>query len=164
MPTACDAGRMVRRSQPAPAARQLRRLLRARDVIDRDYPQQLAVGALARRTFMSTAHFSRSFKQAFGETPHQYLMTRRMERAKALLRDGDLPVTAVCLAVGFTSLGSFSTTFRRLVGESPTGYRRRCRAGVADPAVARIPRCVLAARSRPRASSVFEKHHGRPSS
>jgi AraC-like DNA-binding protein len=129
--------------------RLLRRLLRVRDLIDREYAQQLDVSLLAGRAYTSTAYFSRSFKRAFGETPHQYLLTRRMERAKALLRDTDLPVTTVSLAVGCSSLGSFSTTFRRLVGESPTGYRRRWRTGDRDTAAHRIPGCVLAVRTRP---------------
>jgi len=102
-----------------------RHLLRVRDLIDRAYAEPLDISALARSASVSTAYFSRSFKAAFGETPHQYLMSRRMERAKALLRSGDVAVTDVCLAVGFTSLGSFSTQFRRFVGDSPTAYRKR---------------------------------------
>ena len=93
--------------------------------MDRAYAAPLDVPALARSAHVSESHFSRSFKAAFGETPHRYLLTRRIERAKALLRDGELSVTEVCLAVGFTSLGSFSATFTRLVGESPTAYRAR---------------------------------------
>ena len=148
---------MVHASQPAPPPRLLRRLLRAKDLIDREYAQPLDVPMLAQRAYTSTAYFSRSFKRAFGETPHRYLMTRRMERAKALLRDTDLPVTAVSLSVGFSSLGSFSTTFRRLVGESPSGYRRRCRTAGRDAAASRIPRCVLAMRSRPTGLSRFRE-------
>src|SRR6185437_1261362 len=94
-----------------------RHLLRARDLMDRAYAEPLDVPALARRAGVSRAHFTRSFKHTFGETPHQYLMSRRMERAKSLLRAGDLSVTEVCFAVGFSSLGSFSTQFRRFVGE-----------------------------------------------
>ncbi|HEU4909049.1 MAG TPA: helix-turn-helix transcriptional regulator [Propionibacteriaceae bacterium] len=111
------------------------RLRRARDTIDRDYAQPLDVPALAHAAFMSPGHFSRSFRAAFGETPYSYLMTRRIERAKALLRRGDLTVTEVCMAVGCTSLGSFSTRFTELVGESPSAYRaRRHDAGAAIPA------------------------------
>ena len=83
------------------------------------------MAALARAALMSTAHFSRQFRAAYGETPYSYLMTRRIERAKALLRDGDLSVTEVCLEVGCTSLGSFSASFTRMVGETPTAYRAR---------------------------------------
>jgi AraC-like DNA-binding protein len=111
------------------------RLRRARDTIDRDYAEPLDVPALARAALMSPGHFSRSFRSAFGETPYSYLMTRRIERAKALLRRGDLTVTEVCMAVGCTSLGSFSTRFTELVGESPSAYRaRRHDAGAAIPA------------------------------
>ena len=97
---------------------------------------------------MSPAYFSRSFKSAFGETPHQYLMSRRMERAMALLRAGDRSVTEVCFAVGFSSLGSFSTQFRRFVGDSPSAYRRRD--DHAD--LARVPSCYVRMWTRPRSS------------
>ena len=100
-------------------------LRRARDRMDRDYAQPLDVPALARAALMSPGHFSRSFRAAFGETPYGYLMTRRIERAKALLRRGDLSVTEVCFAVGCSSLGSFSSRFTELVGESPSSYRAR---------------------------------------
>ena len=111
------------------------RLRRARDTMDRDYAQPLDVPALARTALMSTGHFARSFRAAFGETPYSYLMTRRIERAKALLRRGDLTVTEVCFAVGCSSLGSFSTRFTELVGESPSAYRaRRHDQGAAIPA------------------------------
>jgi transcriptional regulator GlxA family with amidase domain len=103
----------------------LRLLRRARDRMDREYAQPLDVPALARTALMSTAHFSRSFREAYGETPYSYLMTRRIERAKALLRRGDLSVTDVCFAVGCTSLGSFSSRFTELVGETPSVYRAR---------------------------------------
>jgi AraC-like DNA-binding protein len=103
--------------------------------MDRDYAQPLDVPALARVALMSPGHFSRSFRAAFGETPYSYLMTRRIERAKALLRRGDLTVTEVCFAVGCTSLGSFSSRFTELVGESPSVYRaRRHDEGAAIPA------------------------------
>jgi AraC-like DNA-binding protein len=103
----------------------LRHLRRARDLIDREYSLPLDVPAMARTALMSPAHFARQFRAVYGETPYSYLMTRRIERAKALLRRGDLSVTDVCLAVGATSLGSFSTRFTELVGESPSAYRAR---------------------------------------
>jgi AraC-like DNA-binding protein len=101
------------------------RLRRVRDLIDRDYAKPLDVPALARAALMSPGHFSRSFHAAFGETPYSYLMTRRVERAKALLRRGDMTVTEVCFEVGCSSLGSFSSRFTELVGESPSAYRAR---------------------------------------
>jgi transcriptional regulator GlxA family with amidase domain len=104
---------------------ELRRLRRARDQMDREYAQPLDVSALARTALMSQAHFSRRFREAYSETPYSYLMTRRIERAKALLRRGDLSVTDVCFAVGWSSLGSFSARFTDLVGESPSAYRAR---------------------------------------
>ena len=104
---------------------ELRRLRRARDRMDREYAQPLDVPALARTALMSPGHFSRRFREAYSETPYSYLMTRRIERAKALLRRGDLSVTDVCFAVGCTSLGSFSARFTELVGESPSAYRAR---------------------------------------
>jgi AraC-like DNA-binding protein len=104
---------------------ELRRLRRARDRMDREYAQPLNVPALARTALMSTSHFSRRFREAYSETPYSYLMTRRIERAKALLRRGDLSVTDVCFAVGCTSLGSFSARFTELVGETPSVYRAR---------------------------------------
>ena len=128
-----------------PAVPLARHLLRVRDLIDRAYAEPLDISALARSASVSTAYFSRSFKAAFGETPHQYLMSRRMERAKALLRSGDVAVTEVCLAVGFTSLGSFSTQFRRFVGDSPTAYRTRDGHGE----LARLPNCYVRMWTRP---------------
>jgi AraC-like DNA-binding protein len=104
---------------------ELRRLRRARDQMDREYARSLDVAALAQTALMSPAHFSRRFRETYSETPYSYLMTRRIERAKALLRRGDLSVTDVCFAVGWTSLGSFSTRFTELVGESPSSYRAR---------------------------------------
>jgi transcriptional regulator GlxA family with amidase domain len=104
---------------------ELRRLRRARDQMDREYDKPLDVPALARTALMSPAHFSRRFREAYSETPYSYLMTRRIERAKALLRRGDLTVTDVCFAVGWGSLGSFSARFTELVGESPSAYRAR---------------------------------------
>lgn len=119
-------------------------LRRARDLMDRDYAQPLDVPALARAAHMSSGHFSRSFRAAYGETPYSYLMTRRIERAKALLRRGDLSVTEVCFAVGCTSLGSFSSRFTELVGESPSAYRARSH----EPGAA-IPACVAKIYTRP---------------
>ena len=104
---------------------ELRRLRRARDRMDREYAQPLDVPALARTALMSPAHFSRRFREAYSETPYSYLMTRRIERAKALLRQGDMSVTDVCFAVGCTSLGSFSAKFTELAGETPSTYRAR---------------------------------------
>ncbi len=103
----------------------LAHLRRARDLMDREYARPLDIAAIARAALMSSAHFSRQFRAAYGETPYSYLMTRRIERAKALLRRGDLSVTEVCLEVGCTSLGSFSARFTELVGETPTAYRDR---------------------------------------
>ncbi|MFX4294772.1 helix-turn-helix transcriptional regulator [Streptomyces bohaiensis] len=125
----------------------LRRLRRARDTIDRAYAEPLDVPALAAVALMSAGHFSRSFRAAYGETPYAYLMTRRVERAKALLRRGDLTVTEVCMAVGCTSLGSFSSRFTELVGESPSAYRARNHA-----AGAAVPACVARVATRPRRS------------
>ena len=120
------------------------RLRRARDRMDREYAQPLDVPALARDALMSTGHFARSFRAAYGESPYSYLMTRRIERAKALLRRGDLSVTEVCMEVGCTSLGSFSSRFTELVGESPSAYRARNHAdGEA------IPACVARRLTRP---------------
>ncbi|MFI5776246.1 helix-turn-helix transcriptional regulator [Nocardia sp. NPDC051570] len=104
--------------------RDLARLRRVRDRIDREYAQPLDVEALARDAYMSAGHLSRQFKLAYGESPYSYLMTRRIERAMALLRRGDLTVTEVCFAVGCSSLGTFSTRFTELVGVSPSVYRK----------------------------------------
>jgi transcriptional regulator GlxA family with amidase domain len=120
------------------------RLRRARDRMDRDYAEPLDVPALARTALMSPGHFQRSFRAAFGETPYGYLMTRRIERAKALLRCGDLTVTEVCMAVGCTSLGSFSSRFTELVGETPSAYRAR-----PHEESAAIPACVAKRLTRP---------------
>jgi AraC-like DNA-binding protein len=100
-------------------------LRRARDQMDREYASPLDVEALARTAYMSAGHFSRSFRAAYGETPYSYLMTRRIERAMTLLRRGDLSVTDVCFEVGCSSLGTFSTRFTELVGETPSAYRAR---------------------------------------
>jgi AraC-like DNA-binding protein len=122
----------------------LARLRRARDLMDREYARPLDVAALARVALMSTAHFSRQFRATYGETPYAYLMTRRIERAKALLRRGDLSVTEVCMAVGCTSLGSFSARFTELVGETPTAYRARDHGALAS-----VPGCIARDLTRP---------------
>jgi AraC-like DNA-binding protein len=133
-------------SKPAVAQRlrDLAHLRRARDLIDREYARPLDVAALARAALMSPAHFSRQFRAAYGETPYAYLMTRRIERAKALLRRGDLSVSEVCVEVGCTSLGSFSARFTELVGETPTAYRGRDHAALAG-----VPGCIAKDLTRP---------------
>ena len=120
-----------------------RRLLRARDAMDRAYAEPLDVQAVAAVAFVSPAHFSRSFRAVFGETPHRYLQRRRVERSMFLLRETNRNVTDICFDVGFTSLGTFSRTFTRIVGETPSGYRLGN-----GPIVA--PHCVQLAAMRPR--------------
>ena len=124
--------------------RDLALLRRVRDRMDRDYAQPLDVEALARGVHLSAGHLSRQFKLAYGESPYAYLMTRRIERAMALLRRGDLSVTEVCFAVGCSSLGTFSTRFTELVGVPPSVYRRD---GV--PATAAMPPCIAKQVTRP---------------
>jgi transcriptional regulator GlxA family with amidase domain len=126
----------------------LARLRRARDLMDRDYAEPLDVPAMARTALMSPAHFSRKFRAAYGETPYSYLMTRRIERAKALLRQG-VSVTDTCMAVGCTSLGSFSSRFTEIVGETPSQYR----AGDHRHLEA-LPACVTKVVSRPQRTKV----------
>src|ERR1700726_3772393 len=121
---------------------------RARDFMDRDYAQPLDVPAIASAAFMSPAHFSRKFRAAYGETPYSYLMTRRIERAKALLRQG-VSVTDACLAVGCTSLGSFSSRFTEIVGETASQYRARDHHDLEV-----IPSCVTMVATRPRRNTV----------
>jgi len=121
-------------------------LRRARDLIDREFARPLDVPMMARHALMSPAHFSRQFRDAYGETPYGYLMTRRIERAMALLRTG-VSVTDACMAVGCTSLGSFSSRFSLLVGETPSQYRRR-----EHGAVQLMPSCVASGYTRPRAA------------
>jgi AraC-like DNA-binding protein len=128
-------------------------LLRAKDVIDREYARPLDVATLAVEAHASSAHFARSFKRAFGETPHRYLVRRRIERAKELLRGTDLSVTEISLEVGFQSLGSFSTAFRELVGESPRRYGRHWRDTAAPP----IPACFTLMYTRPVGLSSFQE-------
>ena len=135
---------------PVPPARHL---LRAKDLADARYRDPLGVPELARAARLSPAHFSREFRRAFGESPHQYLLTRRLERAAALLRNTDRTVADICLTVGLRSVGSFTTSFGRAFGLSPAAYR------AAHPPAsvrARIPTCVLLAWTRPQSSSFRE--------
>lgn len=124
---------------------ELVRLRRARDLMDREFESKLDVESVARAALMSPAHFSRRFRQEYGESPYSYLMTRRIERAMALLRRGDLSVTEVCMAVGCSSLGSFSASFTRLVGMPPSDYRAQEHT---EDAV--LPACIQKERTRPR--------------
>jgi AraC-like DNA-binding protein len=136
-----------------------RHLLRARDLVDSRYAEPLDLEALARAAHVSSRHFSRSFRRTFGETPYQYLLTRRIERARHLLRTTDLRIAEICLAVGFTSVGSFTTTFRRHLGVSPSAYRRE----KAGPSQAdQIPLCfVMAWARRPREGAFREDEASR---
>lgn len=133
-------------SAPDPQLEDLVRLRRVRDRIDREYARPLDVEELARSAHMSAGHFSRRFRKAFGESPYSYLMTRRIERAMALLRRGDLTVTEVCFEVGCSSLGTFTTRFTELVGMSPGAYRRSAAAGNGAPG---LPSCVEKQVTRP---------------
>jgi AraC-like DNA-binding protein len=134
----------------------LAHLRRARDLMDREYARPLDVAALARAALMSSAHFSRQFRAAYGETPYAYLMVRRIERAKALLRRGDVSVTEACVAVGCTSLGSFSARFTQLVGETPTAYRARDHGALEG-----VPGCIAKDLTRPnREPSRIGEAHG----
>jgi AraC-like DNA-binding protein len=132
------------RDATAQHLRDLALLRRVRDRIDREYAQPLDVEALARGVHMSAGHLSREFRRAYGESPYSYLMTRRIERAMALLRRGDMSVTEVCFAVGSSSLGTFSTRFTELVGMPPSVYRRE-----ATHAAAGLPQCVAKQVTRP---------------
>ena len=129
-----------------------RRLLRARDAMDRAYTEPLDIQALARIALVSEAHFIRTFRETFGETPHRYLQRRRVERAMNLLRETDRSVTDICMSVGFTSLGTFSRTFHDIVGRSPSDFR-------AEPPPAPVPTCFTKRWSRP--SSFGEASRGR---
>jgi AraC-like DNA-binding protein len=135
-----------------------RHLLRAKDLVDARYREPLDVPALARAAFVSPAHFSRQFRRTFGETPHQYLLTRRLERAAELLRNTDRSVADICLTVGLQSVGSFTTSFRRVYGRSPTEYR------AAHPPIerSRVPTCILRAYGRPISSSFREDSRAAP--
>jgi AraC-like DNA-binding protein len=130
-----------------------RHLLRAKDLADARYFEPLDVDDLARAAGLSRAHFSREFKRAFGESPHGYLLTRRLERAAALLRNTDRSVADICFSVGLSSVGSFTTSFTRTFGVSPTTYR-----ATFPPAVlqARVPMCVLRVYGRPQRSTFRE--------
>ncbi|HEX6653892.1 MAG TPA: helix-turn-helix transcriptional regulator [Thermoleophilaceae bacterium] len=136
-----------------------RHLLRARDLADDRYAEPLDLEALARAAHVSPRHFSRSFRQTFGETPHQYLLTRRIERACYLLRTTDMQVAEVCLAVGFRSVGSFTTTFSRHMGISPTAYRHG-NGGVSE--ADGIPLCFIKAWTRLPAGGAFGEEIRRP--
>jgi AraC-like DNA-binding protein len=131
-----------------------RQLLRAKDLVDSRYFEPLDIPALARAARLSPAHFSREFRRAFGESPHQYLLTRRLERAAALLRSTDRSVADICITVGLHSIGSFTTSFGKAYGKSPTAYR-----AAFPPAAdrARIPTCILAAYARPLSGASREK-------
>lgn len=135
-----------------------RHLLRARDLADARYCEPLAVPDLARAARLSPAHFSREFRRTFGESPHAYLMTRRLERAAALLRTTDRSVADICFSVGLTSVGSFTTSFTSTYGKSPTAYR-----AMFPPAAqfARVPSCVLRVYGRPQPST-FREDGGSP--
>ena len=123
-----------------------RHLLRAKDLADARYAEPLDVAALATAAGLSQAHFSRAFRKAFGESPHAYLLTRRLERAAALLRNTDNSVADICVAVGLSSVGSFTTSFRRMFGTTPTAYRASFPPAAA---FARVPACVVRAYHRP---------------
>ncbi len=140
-------------SSPRPPVHPARHLLRAKDMIDRRYAEPLDVLELAREAHLSRAYFIRAFRGAFGETPHQYLLTRRMERAAAMLRTTDWTVSEICFSVGLASVGSFTSSFRRIYGVTPTAYR-----DAHPPAAerARVPQCVVRAWSRP-SPALFEK-------
>jgi AraC-like DNA-binding protein len=130
-----------------------RRMLRARDVMDREYAQPLDVPTLARVAHVSEAHFIRTFRDTFGETPNRYLQRRRVERAMVLLRNTDQSVTDICMAVGFSSLGTFSRVFAEIVGEPPSVHRRR---GPLAP----VPSCFAMAWLRPAANGAVSEKHG----
>jgi AraC-like DNA-binding protein len=140
--------------QPGSVEERNRWMLRARDAIDRDYARPLDIPALARVALVSEAHFIRTFRATFGETPHRYLQRRRVERAMALLRGTDRSVTDICFAVGFASLGTFSRTFREIVGRSPRGFRRWA------PKPEPVPTCFTKSWARP--SSLGEVAVRRP--
>lgn len=136
-----------------------RHLLRARDLADRRYSEQVTVDDMARAAGLSRAHFSAEFRRAFGESPHAYLLTRRLERAAALLRTTDRSVLDVCLAVGLRSVGSFTTSFTRVHGMSPTAYRA---AHPPASAHARVPSCIVRVYGRPRNRTFREDPPERP--
>src|SRR5262245_11597014 len=134
-----------------------RHLLRARDLVDGHFAEPLDLRALAAAAHVSPRHFSRSFRRVFGETPYQYLLTRRLERARHLLRTTEMSVAEVCVSVGFTSVGSFTTTFSRHVGVSPTTYRQ----ATAGPSEAdRVPLCYAMAWARRAGDGAFREDSG----
>jgi transcriptional regulator GlxA family with amidase domain len=138
----------------------LRRLLRAKDRMDAASHEPWPVPRLAQVSAVSQAHFARSFKQAFGVPPHRYLLTRRIERATALLRDSDLPVTEIAFQTGWASLGTFGRTFRDITGDSPIAARARARA--AEQPLDRVPACIVSAVQRPGlVTAVSEKRRRR---
>ncbi|WP_426749725.1 helix-turn-helix transcriptional regulator [Myxococcus sp. Y35] len=148
-------GRMAITDALARELAELARLRRARDLMDREFERELDVASIARAALMSPAHFSRRFRQEYGESPYSYLMTRRIERAMALLRRGDLSVTDVCMAVGCSSLGSFSASFTRLVGMTPSNYR------ALDHTEDRVlPACIQKERTRPRRAGLEKQSPG----
>jgi transcriptional regulator GlxA family with amidase domain len=140
-------GKVPARARVGQDPRLLRRLLRAKDRMDAASHEEWPVGRLARVSGVSAAHFARSFKDAFGVPPHRYLLTRRIERATALLRDTDLPVTEIAFQTGWNSLGTFGRTFRDVTGESPGELRARLKAAMHP--LDRVPPCYLAAAQRP---------------
>jgi AraC-like DNA-binding protein len=140
----------------APTARHL---LRAKDLADARYTEPLGVDDLARAAGLSRAHFSREFRRAFGESPHAYLLTRRLERAAALLRNTDHTVTEICFSVGLQSLGSFTSSFTRTYGMSPTAYRAQFPPA---SAMALVPDCVVRAYARPQRRTFREANGARP--
>ena len=124
-----------------------RHLLRAKDLADARYAEPITIGDMARAARLSPAHFSREFRRTFGESPHQYLLTRRLERAAALLRTTDWSVARICFAVGWQSVGSFTTSFGRMFGVSPTAYRAQHPSAAS---FAQVPACVIRVYGRPR--------------
>lgn len=144
----------VRRKSPAQRStgqdpRRLRRLLRAKDRMDAASEQAWTIQRLAKVSRISEAHFARSFKEAFGLPPHRYLLTRRIERATVLLRDGDLPILEIALQTGWSSLGTFGRTFRDITGESPGEFRAHPHQDAVAPSLELVPACFLSAASRP---------------
>jgi AraC-like DNA-binding protein len=136
-----------------------RHLLRAKDLIEARYRDPLDVSTLAQAARLSPAHFSREFRRAFGEAPHQYLLTRRLERAAALLRSTDRSVADICFTVGLSSVGSFTTSFGRTYGMTPTAYRA---AHPPASSLARVPSCMLRAWGRPTSSMIGEDSRAKP--
>jgi AraC-like DNA-binding protein len=140
---------------PPPA----RHLLRARDLADARYAEEIGVEDMAGAAGLSRAHFSREFKKAFGESPHSYLLTRRLERAAALLRTTDRTVADICLSVGLRGIGSFTTSFKRNFGQTPTAYRASFPPA---EALARVPACIVRAYARPKRRTIREDSERAP--